>query len=325
MFSGKKLLRLCIASAALALGSSAMAGNYPSRPITLLVPYTAGGTLDALARLAAEHMETILGQPVVVENKPGAGGATGGRIVANAKPDGYTFLMSSTGPTSIAPVVYKDLGYSPATDLVPVIQLTESPFVLVASGKFKGNTARELVDLLKESPGTFNYSSTGNGTIVHLFGEHFKKKTGTDFEHVPYPGGSQATMAMLQGDILFSITNIPTVLGNIEAGKLKAIATTGSTRSTAFPNVPTMAEAGIPDFDLIGWIGIFAPKGTPDPILEKVNAAFAKVMQEPAIQAKLESQGDKVKTQSVSEFKAFIAASDATWKKIARDSNVKID
>ncbi len=323
MFLNKKRVQLLLTTLALTTTASTWAADYPDRPITLLVPYTAG-TLDNLARLVADRLGPELGQTVIVQNKAGAGGAVGGAYVARSKPDGYTLLISSTGPISISPIVYKDLGYVPAKDLEPIIQLTASPFMLATSEAFKGSTVKELVELLKSSPGAYNYASTGNGTIVHLFGERFKSATGTNFVHVPYPGGAPATMAMLSSEVLFSITNIPNVQSHIAAHKLKGLATTGATRSPAFPDIPTLSEAGIPGLDQIGWIGIFAPKGTPAPILEKVNAAIAKVMDKPDIKKILLAQGDEVHTQSVSQFKDFIAASDKTWSKIAADANVTI-
>lgn len=313
------------AGAALALGATALAAEYPVRSITLVVPFVPGGAFDVVARLAAERVGKELGQAVVVENKPGAGGTLGGRIVAMSKPDGYMFLLSGVGPISIAPALYKNLGYHPSTDLVPVIQLTSSPFVLATSLAFKGSTVDEFLKFLKASPGHYNYASTGNGTLVHLAGEYFKKQTHTDFVHVPYAGGSQATIGLLSGDVLFSITNIPNVQAQITAGKLKGLATTGTSRSVVFPDLPTMAQAGVPGFDLTGWIGIFAPRGTPEAIVEKVNAAFAQAMREPGVKQRLTLQGDEIKTGSVGEFKAFVAQSDSKWAKIAQDAHVAIE
>jgi tripartite-type tricarboxylate transporter receptor subunit TctC len=322
--NGKRLGRLLLPLAAgLGFAAAAGAAGYPDHPVTLVVPYTAG-TMDNLARMIAQRLGPELGQSVIVMNKPGAGGAVGGAFVSRAKPDGYTLLISATGPISISPVVYKDLGYKPATDLAPVVQLTASPFALATSEAFKGNSVKDLIALLKSHPGKYNYASTGNGTIVHLFGEYFKKLTGTQFTHIPYPGGAPATMAMLKGDVLFSITNIPNVQSQIAAHKLKGLATTGATRSPALPDLPTMTEAGVKDFDLIGWFGMFAPKGTPEPILEKINAAVSKVMNDPQVKKLLLAQGDEVHTQSVPEFRAFIAKSDASWAKIARDAHVTV-
>ena len=304
---------------------SAKAADYPARPISIVVPFVAGGAFDVLARLASKRLGDELGGSVIVENKPGAGGTLGGRYVANAKPDGYTILLSGTGPISISPAVYKNLGYRPADGLAPVIQLTTSPFVLVTSDRFKGSSVKDFVQYLKADPGKYNFASTGNGTLVHLAGEFFQAQTQTAYEHVPYSGGSQATVSLLAGTTLFSITNIPNVLGQIQSGKLKGLATTGAKRSTAFADMPTMIESGYPDFDLTGWIGIFAPAGTEPQIVEKLNTAFAKVMQAPEIKARLVEQGDEVSTGSVAEFRTFVAASDRKWRKIATDAKVEID
>lgn len=316
---------IAILGAAALAGSSVMAADYPARPISIVVPFVAGGAFDVIARLASRRLGEELGAAVVVENKPGAGGTLGGRLVANAKPDGYTLLLSGTGPISIAPAVYRNLGWRPSEALDPVIQLTSSPFVLVTSDAFKGRTVGDFVDFLKTDPGKYNYASTGNGTLVHLAGEFFKRQTRTAFEHVPFSGGSQATMSMIANTTLFSITNIPNVMAQLKAGKLKSVATTGPSRSVALPDTPTLIESGYPGFELSGWIGIFVPAGTDRDIVRKLNAAFAKVMQAPEIKARLAEQGDEVATGSVAAFTAFIAMSDRKWQKIATDANVKID
>ncbi len=304
---------------------AAQALEYPVQPVKMVVPFVAGGAFDVVARLASRQLGEELGQPIVVENKPGAGGTSGGRLVAAAKPDGYTILLSGVGPISISPAVYKNLGYSPAAALVPVVQLTSSPFVLVTSDQYKGSSVKDFVALLDASPGAYNYASTGNGTLVHLAGEYFKNQTKTTFVHVPFSGGSQATMSLLSRDTLFSITNIPNVLAQIETGKLKGLATTGKTRPAVLPNLPTMAQAGLPQFDLTGWIGIFVPAGTPDAVVEKLNKAFNKVMQDPEMKKRLEQQGDEVATGSVKDFQNFVARSDKEWQKIAIDAKVSID
>lgn len=302
-----------------------MADVYPQRPVTLVVPFVAGGAFDVVARLAAERLSSDLGQQFVVENKPGAGGTLGGKLVSQAKPDGYTLLLSGVGPISISPAVYKNLGYSPSESLAPVIQLTSSPFVLTTSDAFSGTSLPAFVDFLKAKPGEYNYASTGNGTLVHLAGEYFRQSTQTSFEHIPYSGGAQSTLALLKGDATFSITNIPNVLPQLQAGKLKGIATTGSKRSIALPELPTMREAGIADFDITGWIGIFAPAGTPENIIVTLNTAFFKAMNDPKIKERLEQQGDDIATGSVEEFKKFVSESDVKWKSIAQQANVSID
>ena len=324
MTLNKYLLALLLGSGALT-SVAAQGLDYPVQPVKIVVPFVAGGAFDVVARLASVQLGAELGQPVVVENKPGAGGTTGGRLVAAAKPDGYTILLSGVGPISISPAVYKNLGYSPAAALAPVVQLTSSPFVLVTSEAFKGSTVKDFVALLAASPGKYNYASTGNGTLVHLAGEYFKNQTKTSFVHVPFSGGSQATLSLMARDTMFSITNIPNVLSQIDAGKLKALATTGKTRPAVLAKLPTMAEAGLPQFNLTGWIGMFAPAGTPDAVIEKLNKAFNKVMQDPEMKKRLEEQGDEVATGSVKDFQKFVARSDKDWQKIAIDAKVSID
>jgi tripartite-type tricarboxylate transporter receptor subunit TctC len=299
--------------------------TFPARPITLIVPFGAGGAFDVVARMTAKRAGEELKQSIVVENKPGAGGTLGGRMVANAKADGYTLLFSGTGPISIAPAVYKNLGYSPAKALAPVVQLTSSPLILAVSDGFKGKTVQDFVSQLKASPGAYNYASSGNGTIVHLAGEYFKSQTQTDAVHIPFGGGAQVATSLLAGETLFSITNIPNVRSHIDAGKLRGLATTASKRSTAYPNLPTMRESGYPHFDLTGWIGIFAPAGTPADIVEKLNAAYLKAMEDPELKKRLVDQGDEVAAGSVANFAAFVKKSDEQWAKIATAANVKID
>ncbi|PJX25867.1 hypothetical protein CAP48_07490 [Advenella sp. S44] len=301
------------------------AESFPQRPVTIVVPFVAGGAFDVVGRLVAEKMSANLGKQFIIENKPGAGGTLGGRQVSQARPDGYTLLLSGVGPISISPAVYKKLGYVPAKALAPVIQLTSSPFVLTTGPSFEGKSVKDLVKFLKEKPGKYNYASTGNGTLVHLAGEYFRGITKTDFEHIPYSGGSQATFALIQGDATFTITNIPNVLSQIQAGTVKGLATTGNQSSRALPDLPTMSEAGVSGFELTGWIGIFAPANTPEDIIETLNSAFVQAMNDPRIKERLQQQGDDVATGSVADFKEFVAQSDAKWKSIAEEANISIN
>ncbi|QNN58698.1 tripartite tricarboxylate transporter substrate binding protein [Diaphorobacter ruginosibacter] len=319
-------IRLAFPALAGLLALSAQAqSTYPNRPITLVVPFAAGGAFDVVARLTAKEVGKELNQSVVVDNKPGAGGVLGGKLVGLAKPDGYTILLSGVGPISIAPAVYRKMDYSPSKVLAPVIQLTSSPFVLATSTQFKGNSVQDFVGYLKASPNAYNYASTGNGTLVHLAGEYFKTRTGTEFVHVPFTGGAPATTSMLAGETLFSITNIPNVRSQIEAGKLKGLATTGLKRSAAFPQLPTVSEAGIAQFDLTGWIGIFVPAGTPAPVIARLQAAYDKAMRNPELKERLNQQGDEVATGSTSEFAEFLSKNERQWRDIAATAKITLD
>lgn len=305
--------------------NTASAASYPERPITIVVPFGPGGAFDVVARLAAEKLRDELKQQVIVENKPGAGGTLGGRFVAQAKPDGYTLLLSGVGPISISPAVYSKLGYDPSTALAPIVQLTTSPFVLTTSQDFTGQSVTEFIEYLKAKPKAYNYASTGNGTLVHLAGEYFKNTTQTDFEHIPYTGGAPATLALLANDATFTITNIPNVLSQIKANKLKGIATTGAQRSSALPDLPTLKEAGLEDVEIDGWIGMFAPANTPKEIITSLNNAFNTVMATPDMKERLQQQGDEVAVGSVEDFAQFVASSNEKWKSIATQANISID
>lgn len=301
------------------------ADTYPTRPITLVVPFSPGGALDTVARLSAQQAAVALGQPVLVENVAGAGGTIGAKRVAGSPPDGYRLLVASTGTISVSPVVYKNLGYSPAQDLTPIAQLTSAPFLLTATNALNGSTVGDLIKQLKENPGKYNYASTGNGTLVHLAGEQFKIATGTSALHVPYSGGATAATALMTGETLFTITNVTNVLPLIQSGKLKGLATTGLTRPAGLSKYPTLAESGLPGFDATVWIGLFGPAGLPSDIVQKLNAVFMKVINDPALVARLAQQGDEPASGTSAQFAAFLAKDAAKWTNVVKTANIALD
>ncbi|MGD9834008.1 MAG: Bug family tripartite tricarboxylate transporter substrate binding protein, partial [Piscinibacter sp.] len=298
---------------------------YPTKPITLVVPFPAGGALDAVARPMAEGMRKILGQAVVVENVPGAGGTVGTGNVARAAPDGYTILLGSVATHAIAAGIYPKLSYDPLANFAPITQLTRGPLVLAVGPQFKAGSVRELVAAAKASPGTINYASTGNGTALHVAGELFKSAAGINVQHVPYRGGGQAMTALMAGEVSYIIGNTQLVMPLISGGKIKALAVTGERRLAALPDLPTMAEAGTPGVDVVTWFGLFAPAGTPADIVEQLNSAAAAALKSEAVQRSLATMGDEPVGSSVADFSSFVRAEHQRWVQITRSAGIKVE
>jgi tripartite-type tricarboxylate transporter receptor subunit TctC len=275
-------------AAALALGGAARAqGAYPTRPITIVVGFPPGGGTDVLARLFADRMGGPLGQRVVVENRAGAGGTVAAAQVAKSPPDGYTLMAGTVSTHGIAPNLYRDLPYDSLKAFAPVALMTVAPIVLVAHPALPANTIPELVALLKANPGKFNYATGGNGTHAHLATEMFKAEAGVDLVHVPYRGGGPALQAVLAGETPLIVDNLQTALPHVQAGKLKALAVMSAQRSPGMPGVPTMVEAGFRDFVTDSWTGIYAPAGTPDPVMAKLREAARAALDDPLTRQRL--------------------------------------
>ncbi len=303
----------------------AAAQTYPSKPITLVVPFPAGGALDAVARPMAEGMRKILGQTVIVENVPGAGGTVGTGNVARAAPDGYTILLGSVATHAIAAGIYSKLSYDPVAGFAPISQLTRGPLVLAVAPQFAVGSVRELVAAAKASPGKINYASTGNGTALHVAGELFKSAAGIDVQHIPYRGGGQAMTALLAGEVSYIIGNTQLVRPMIASGKIKGLAVTGSQRLAALPNLPTFAEAGTPGVDVVTWFGLFAPAGTPPGIVQQLNQAATAALKDESVQRSLATMGDESVGSSVADFSAFVRSEHQRWVQITRSAGIKID
>ncbi len=270
---------------------AADAQTWPSRPITIVVSFGAGGTADILARLLAEELAPVLGQPVVVENRPGAGGHVGAAAVARAQPDGYTFLMSGSPTHSVGPHMFKNLTYDPMRDVPPVAMVAIAPNLLVVNASLPVKSVKELVQLARDKPGQITYSSAGAGTSGFLAAEQLKKSAGLNMTHVPYKSGPEAVTGVLSGDVSFIFFTVPALLPQVEAGKLRALAITGAERSTLVPNVPTVAEAGFSDYEVLAWFALFAPRGTPEPIVQRLSAEIEKILKRPGIREKLAALG----------------------------------
>lgn len=321
----RRFLRLALALGLVAPAFWAAAQSFPSRPVTIVVPFPAGGALDTVARAIAEPMRAELGQAVIVDNRAGAGGTVGSGQVARAAPDGHTILLGSVATHAIAAGLYPKLPYDPIGDFAPITQLTSSPLMLTASPQLKAANVAELVAAAKSQPGKLNYASTGNGTALHIAGEVFRAAAGVDVVHVPYKGGPQAATALLAGEVAYMLANPQLVMSFIQAGRLRGLAVTGASRLDALPAVPTLKEAGVSGVDVTTWFGLWAPKGTPPAAIDRLNAAARKALAAPEIRRQLEAQGDAPVGSGVADFSAFVRAEHKYWVGFVQSSGIKVD
>ena len=305
-------------------GTSAMAQSWPTRPISLIVPFAAGGTTDVLARALADKLSQSLGQPVVVESKPGAGATIGADFVAKAKPDGHTLLMGAVHHT-IASSVYKKLPYDFAKDLAPITTVALVPNVLVVNASTPAKNVNELVALLKASPGKLAYGSNGNGTAQHLIGTQFQNQTGTAVIHIPYKGSGPLSTDLLGGQIMMTFDTITPVLPHIKAGKLRALAVTTAKRSAALPDVPTLEEAGLKGFNIGTWFGVLAPAATPQDIVTRLNAEMVKVIQSPEFRSRMAEIGAEPIGDTSAQMAQQIASETEKFGRLVKEAKVVID
>ena len=318
------LLALVPGTAADALAQSASAA-YPSKPIRLVVPFPPGGPLDLAARAIGQKLTEAWGQPVVVENKPGAGGNIGADLVAKSAPDGYTLVMGALSTHAVNPHLYAKMPYDALKDFAPVTLVATTPNVLVINPTVQANSVKELIALAKSSPGKLSFASGSNGSAGHLSGELFKSLAQIDIVHVPYKGGAPAMQDLLGGQVQFMFDNLANSMAQIKAGKLKAIAVTTSKRSALAPELPTMAEVGVPGFDISTWYGIMAPSGTPPEIVRKLNAEVVRFLASDDAREKLKAQGAEPAPMSPEQFDAFIRAENSKYAKIVKDSGARVD
>ena len=310
---------------AAAIATSALAQDYPTKPIRIIVPFAAGGNVDITARLVAPGLSEILGQPVVVENKPGAGGTIGADFVAKAPPDGYTLLMGSNSTFSVAPSLYPKNPYNPLRDFSPVIMIATAPFVLVVNSTSPITSARALVARSKAAPGKLTMSSAGTGSSNHLVGELFQEITGASFTHIPYKGSGQALIDLMGGQVDLHFDQITSAASHIQGGKLKALLVAAPRRVPMLSDVPTAAEAGYPTFEATNVTGLIAPAGTPREVVEILAAATQKVISQPATREKFAELGAEATGGTPEQFAAYIRDDLAKWKRIVKDANVKVD
>jgi tripartite-type tricarboxylate transporter receptor subunit TctC len=309
-----------IGVAALAAGE-ADAQTYPNRLIKMIVPFAPGGA-DVMARLVGDQITAALGQPIVIENRPGgAGGTVGTKFVTTAEPDGYTLTLASPGPITVAPAVIKTLDYDPLTQLAPVAMIATAPIVMAVHPGVPANTVREFVAHAKANPGTINFASPGFGTSSHLFGELLKQRTGIEIVHVPYRGATPAIVDLVAGQVQTFFDNVRNVQSFIQAGKLRALAVTSEKRSPGMPDLPTMAEAGIDKFIGSYWNGVLVPAGTPQPIIEKLNAVINQGLRSREAQASITRLGMEPRLGSPQDFAKLIAQEHQHWAAVARAAN----
>ncbi len=319
------LLSLTAAAMSLPLSPSALAQPFPSKPLRIVVPFPAGGTTDVLARAVAQKLTETLGQPVVVDNRPGAGGNIGAELVAKSPPDGYTLLMGTVGTHAINPGLYPKMPYDHVRDFAPVILVAGVPNVLVVNPSLPVNSVQELIVYSKANPGKLNFASSGNGTSIHLSAELFKTMAGVQIMHVPYKGSAPALQDLVGGQVQLMFDNLPSSLALIKGGKLKALAVTSSARAAALPDVPTLAESGLPGFEASSWFGLLAPAGTPQPAIATLNAEVAKWLATPEAREKLLAQGAIAAGGTPEDFTRHIAAETAKWQKVVKESGAKVD
>ena len=311
-------------SLAAAAPAWAQAPGYPDKPIRFVVPYPPGGGTDVIARIVQERLQAALGQPVVIENRGGAGGSVGTEVVAKSAPDGYTVLFTLSSHT-INPAIYPKLNFDTVKDFEPVGTVASLPQILVAHPKVPANSLAELAALAKAKPAELSYASVGNGSPGHLAGEMFKLRAGVQMTHIPYRGGGPAVTDVMGGQVPLLWVSIPAAAQFVKTGKLKALAVSTLKRTPAFPDVPTVHESGYPDFEVDSWYAMFVPTKTPRPVIERLNRALNTVLAEPAIREKLLAQGADAVGGTPEALGRVVAAELPKWAKLAKDANIKAD
>jgi tripartite-type tricarboxylate transporter receptor subunit TctC len=324
------LFRLTLSLACMGLGIIAPCAHaqsaYPNKAVRLVVPYTAGGITDSLARALAERMRTHLGQPVIVENRPGANTALAAKLVSTAEPDGYTVLFATGATAVLNPLLYPKLSYDPDKELAPVARIALTPMIMVVGGKSPYKTLRELITAARDAPAKLNYGSTGTGSSPHLASEMLQQEAGISILHVPYNGSSPVHAALMSGDIQFAADPAGSAMALAKSGKLHPVAVTSKVRLSALPDVPTVAESGYPNFEVTTWFGLMVPKKAPDSVVQRLNAAVAAAGADPEFQKQFEALGMVIpKPLSSTEFSAYIAHERAAWEPLIRAKKIVLE
>ena len=315
-----------VAALALFVGHARGADTgYPNKPVRLVVPFPPGGTTDVMGRLIGQQLSARLGHQFVIDNRPGAGGGIGADIVAKAPADGYTLLLGAVATHSINPSLYAKLPYDAVKDFAPISLLATLQNVLVVNPSLPVRSVQELVALAKAKPGTLTFASGGNGTTHHLAGELFKRMAGVDMTHVPYKGNAPAIADVLGGQVSMMFDNINNSLPHIKAGKLRALAVTGTARAPVLPSLPTLAELGFTGFNITSWFALFAPAGTPQPILQRLNTEVNRVLHEKQVRELLAAESIEAQGNTPEQFRAFLQAEAVRWAKLVKESGAHID
>jgi tripartite-type tricarboxylate transporter receptor subunit TctC len=297
--------------------------NYPNKPINFIVPYGAGGGADSRSRQIAQKMSVILKQPIIVDNKPGAGGNIGTEFISRAAPDGYTIGMGNFAPMAVNKTLFGNLRYNPETDLTPIVLIEKGPLVLVVNPNSPYKTVQDIVAAAKAKPGVLTFSSGGIGGSHQLSAELFKQSAGIDMIHVPYKSGSAGLTDLMAGNVTMMFDQMYSAMPSIKADKLRAIAITSKKRSPLLPNIPTFAEAGYPKVEVLNWQGLIAPKGTPKDVIDKLNAAANEALKDPQLRELMLSQGNEIGGGSPAEFAALIKSEAAKWSAVVKTANIK--
>jgi tripartite-type tricarboxylate transporter receptor subunit TctC len=322
----RRILLTAAALSTMAVSGPACAqAPFPNKPVKIIVGFPAGGPLDAHARLLADRLGQLLGQPVIVDYKAGAGGTVGADFVAKSEPDGHTLLLANTGTMVINPAIYPKNPYQTLRDFVPVARTAMQPLAFVVNPAVPAQTVPELIALARKKPGQLNYGSAGNGGISHLVPEMFKQATGTFIVHIPYRGSAPAFTDLLGGQVQLMAESIPQASQYVKQGKLRALAVTSRERNAALPDTPTMIESGLKGFEVVGFYGMLAPAGTPRPAVERLAAAFKATLETPDIRNRMVAQGADPAFLGPDEFARFLGAEMPRWAKAVKDSGAKLD
>jgi tripartite-type tricarboxylate transporter receptor subunit TctC len=321
----RRALLFAIVATVCAFATSASAQTYPNKPIRIVVGFAPGGPADVMARLIGQRMSAILGQSIVVDNRPGAGGTIGARAVAESDPDGYTLLLGNTSTLVISPLIYRQVNYDPVKGFAPVATLGTTSNLLIVNPALPATSVQEIIALARKSPGKLNYSSAGIGTPPHLIGEMFKQRLGLDIVHVPYKGGGPSVQAVVAGETQFSFENPAPSLPLVQAGNVRALAVTSEARTSQMPDLPTMIEAGVPDFTSVSFTAVVAPGGTPPAIVSRLNAAINESLKSPDVAATLTKLSVDAKISSPEEFAAFLAKERAKWTTVIKTAGIQVE
>lgn len=319
---GKTLL--CVAALALhAISDRADAQTYPNRAITLVIPFAPGGSTSIVGRVIADKMSELVGEKIVIDNRPGAGGTVGTKAVAKSDPDGYTLMLGYTGTLAIGPSLYKNAGYDPRKDFAPIGMIGNAPNSLVVHPAFPAKTVAELIAYAKANPGKVNFGSAGAGTVSHITGEYFARAAGITLVHIPYKGTGPALTDLLGGHIPMAFAPIPASHANVSAGLLRALAVTSLRRTSLLPDVPTIAEAGLSEFDASLYYGLVAPAGTPRPIIDKLNKILRAALDSEEVKKQLDQDGTEITPSTPEEYAAFIDKEETKWSQLVKASGAK--